>query len=65
MGLRLINLNMGLIGRAFRDQKMVGEYGYVDMVLVLMAVCLLGGDRLRHSDRRSPILPRRAAVPGE
>ena len=44
---RIIRLG-SRVRQAFRDQEMVGDYSVVDMVLVLMAIWLVGGDRLRH-----------------
>jgi hypothetical protein len=44
---RLIGLGKR-VSQAFRDHEMRGDYGVVDMVLVVMAIWLVGGDRLYH-----------------
>lgn len=44
---RLISLNHR-IRQAFREYELGGDYQAVDVVLVLIAIWLCGGDRLRH-----------------
>ena len=44
---RIIGLNRR-IGRAFQGCKLSGDYGVVDCVLTLMALSLVGANRLRH-----------------
>jgi hypothetical protein len=53
-GLELIKRFFRIIGlerrirKAFRRHQMTGDYSVVDMVLVMMAIWLVGGDRLSH-----------------
>lgn len=44
---RIIQLG-SRIREAFRNHEMSGDYGVADMVLVLIAIWLVGGDRLKH-----------------
>lgn len=44
---RIIRLG-SRINQAFRDHEMRGDYAMADMVLVLIAIWLVGGDRLKH-----------------
>jgi hypothetical protein len=44
---RLISLN-NRVGGAFREHELGGDYQAVDVILVLIAIWLCGGDRLRH-----------------
>ncbi len=44
---RIIRLG-NRIKQAFREHKMTGDYAVCDMILVLIAIWLVGGDRLKH-----------------